>query len=100
MRILTESGLERIFEPLHVQSSLIIHQHDIEATRRGMALFGEIILRRADQALLLVDVHAACRAAKIAVATLPDLDENQHFCIQHDQIDFAKTAAKILRHRL
>ena len=65
-----------------------------------MAQFAEIKLCRADQTLLLVAIHAACRAAKIAVATLPDLDENQHFCIQHDQIDFAKTAAKILRHRL
>src|SRR3989338_376749 len=91
------SGLERILEPLHAAS---IHQHGIETARRDMREAGEILLRGADDAPLLVRVDAGRRPAEIGAAPQAHIDEYQGRAVLHDQIDFAEAAAIVLRNRL
>lgn len=90
---ITASGVERIFQPLHVKAFCIIHQHGIEAARRGVGQFREIVLRSADQAPLFVLIDAARSPAEISIAALTYFNENQYVVILHDQVDFTKAAA-------
>lgn len=94
------SGVERIFQPLHIAAIGIIHQHHIEAARRCAAQLHEIVLRGADQAVLFVPVNTSRRAAKIGAVALPHFDEDQRAAILHDQVDLAEIAVKILRYQL
>jgi len=100
MRILTESGIERIFQPFCIAAFCVIHQHHIEAAWWDATQIGEIVLRGADQTLLLVMINARRRAAETGAAALAYFDKNQRAAILHDQVNFAETAAIILRDRL
>ena len=99
IRILTESGVKRIFEPLQVVSLRVVHQHDIETAWRDALEAGKILLRSTDDALLFAAVDAGCRSAEIRVAPQAHLDEYQRCAILHDQIDLAEATAIILRDR-
>lgn len=100
VRILTESGIERIFQPFCIEALCVIHQHYIEAAWRNALQAGEIVLRGADQTLLLVAINARGRSAETGVAALAYFDKDQCDAILHDQVNLAETAAIILRYRL
>ena len=99
MRILTESGIERIFQPFCIAAIGIIHQYHIEAAWRDAVKIGEIVLRGADQSLLFMMINARGRTAKTGAAALAYFDKNQCDAILHNQVNFTATAAIILRYR-
>lgn len=59
--------------------------------------FGEKQGGRANQFLLLAVVDRLAGARKAIAAAKAYLDKDQVVLVQHDQVDFTKTAAKVFR---
>ena len=78
---------------------MIVDQHGIKAARRYMCEAGKVLLCGADDALLLARIDAGRRAAEICIAPQAHLDKDQRRAVPHDQVDFAETAAEVLRDR-
>ncbi len=74
-------------------------QH-IEATGmvREMRMVHQKIFGGANQALLFARVDTLDGAAETRAASIANLDEDQHFIGEHDQVEFTTATAMIARH--
>jgi len=70
-------------------------QDRVEAARRSPRQTREILLRGADDALLLTVIDAGRRSAEIRVAAQAYLDKHQRPAILHDQVNLPITATVI-----
>ena len=75
--------------------ALVINFYDIKAARRQAGQAEQVVLRRADNALLLHPSHAGRRAAMARAETLTDLDKHPRtISAAHDQINLAAAAPR------
>ena len=78
----------------------IFEQHSIEAAWRNANKAGEILLRGADDAFLLVRVDTCRRSAKAGMSPQTYFDEYRCWPIVHYQIYLSKPAAVVFRDQL
>ena len=72
-----------------------VEQHRVEPAGRRPGVAGQVVRGGGEQLALLARVDARRRAAEVAAATQPNLDEDQRVAVARDEVDLAGAAAEI-----